>query len=194
MPATRLEELAAVVAATHPAKAVTLGDVRWGRRLTVVLGADLAADVERVKSYDAAHDASHDHWWGKVEAVELRASTADAIDARHGRRPRGIRALRGDSNHGRHRAAAFARSARPARSRKFEPAARPPTRFPRAPISRAFLRRAFAERVSIQGDRRTASSAAWRLSAHLRPRTARTGRMYGFPERLSRERHSSRAG
>ena len=74
VPAARLSELAA---AAGEATAKPLGGRHTDRQLSVVLGADLAADVERVRAFSA--HASDQAWWGGVDAVELRASTPEAI-------------------------------------------------------------------------------------------------------------------
>jgi hypothetical protein len=79
VPATRLDELGAVVAEAGRPGGRSLGGPRWGLRLSVVLGADLAVDLERVQAFDAAQRPEEDSWWGKVEAVELRAGTPDAV-------------------------------------------------------------------------------------------------------------------
>ena len=74
VPAARLSELAATAG---EATAKPLGARHTDRQLSVVLGADLAADVERVRMFSA--HASDKAWWGGVDAVELRASTPEAI-------------------------------------------------------------------------------------------------------------------
>ena len=74
VPAARLAELAAT-AGEAPASAS--GTRRGERQLSVVLGADLSADVERLRAF-CAH-ASKWSWWGGVDAVELRAPTPEAI-------------------------------------------------------------------------------------------------------------------
>src|SRR5512138_3166039 len=50
-----------------------------GRGLSAVFGADVRGDVDRVIAFNAAHEADADRWWGRVEAVELRAATVDAV-------------------------------------------------------------------------------------------------------------------
>ena len=74
VPAARLRELAA---AAGDAPSNPLGSRHGGRRLSVVLGADLAADVERLRAFCA--DVNGEGWWRGVDAVELRASTSEAI-------------------------------------------------------------------------------------------------------------------
>jgi hypothetical protein len=74
VPAARLRELAA---AAGDAPLNPLGSRRGERRLSVVLGADLAADVERLRAFCA--DVNGEGWWRGIDAVELRASTPEAI-------------------------------------------------------------------------------------------------------------------
>ena len=74
VPAGRLDELAGVA---RDATSNPLGAGQAERQLSVVLGADLAADVERARAF-CAH-ASDRRWWGGIDAVELRASTPEAI-------------------------------------------------------------------------------------------------------------------
>ncbi len=76
IPAARLGELAAAEVDTVPKP---LGDLQPARRLSVVLGTDLAADVARVEAFCASHASDLDVWWRGVDSVELRASTPDAI-------------------------------------------------------------------------------------------------------------------
>jgi hypothetical protein len=49
--------------------------------LSAVFGADIAGDVDRVRAFNATYGPGHDGWAGQVESVELRATTADQIDA-----------------------------------------------------------------------------------------------------------------
>jgi len=72
--AARLAELADVAGETTT---ISLGAPYAERQLSVVLGADLPADVERLRAF--SDHASSEHWWGGVDAVELRASTPEAI-------------------------------------------------------------------------------------------------------------------
>jgi hypothetical protein len=74
VPAARLRELAA---AASDAPSNPLGSRQGERRLSVVLGADLAADVERLRAFCA--DVNGEGWWRGIDAVELRASTPEAI-------------------------------------------------------------------------------------------------------------------
>ena len=74
VPAARLRELAA---AADDAPSNPLGSRQGERRLSVVLGADLAADVERLRAFCA--DVNGEGWWRGIYAVELRASTREAI-------------------------------------------------------------------------------------------------------------------
>ena len=74
VPAARLRELAA---AAGDAPSNPLGSRHGERRLSVVLGADLAADVEHLRAFCA--DVNGEGWWRGIDAVELRASTPEAI-------------------------------------------------------------------------------------------------------------------
>ena len=74
VPAARVRELAA---AAGDAPSNPLGSRQGERRLSVVLGADLAADVERLRAFCA--DVNGEGWWRGIDAVELRASTPEAI-------------------------------------------------------------------------------------------------------------------
>ena len=74
VPAARLRELAA---AAGDAPSNPLGSRQGERRLSVVLGADLAADVERLRAF--CDDVNGEGWWRGIDAVELRASTPEAI-------------------------------------------------------------------------------------------------------------------
>ena len=79
VPATRLEELAIAAADALDGDPASLGGRRDPWRLSALLGADIAADVERVQAFNAPHDVDDDRWWGRVQSIELRASTPDAI-------------------------------------------------------------------------------------------------------------------
>jgi len=79
VPATRLEELAIAAADALDGDPASLGVRRDPWRLGALLGADIAADVERVLVFNASHDVDDDRWWGRVQSIELRASTPDAI-------------------------------------------------------------------------------------------------------------------
>jgi len=79
VPVARLDELAAEVMATRSAAIGSLGTPSSPHGLSVVLGADVAAAGASLLAYNAAHDADADQWWGRVEAVELRAATPDSI-------------------------------------------------------------------------------------------------------------------
>ena len=72
--AARLDELATAAGETITKP---LGAEHAERRLSVLLGADLAADVARVRGFMG--QARGHAWWGGVDAVELRASTPEAI-------------------------------------------------------------------------------------------------------------------
>lgn len=79
VPASRLDELAATAASSSGARGQerSLGGAPW--RLSVLVGTDVAADADRIRSFDAHHGAAATGWRARVESVELRASTADAI-------------------------------------------------------------------------------------------------------------------
>jgi hypothetical protein len=79
VPASRLTELLAVASDLPSLTERSLGSEPWDRCLCAVLGADLAADVDRVTTFNADHQGDAPRWWNAVEAVELRAGTADAI-------------------------------------------------------------------------------------------------------------------
>ncbi|HUQ83514.1 MAG TPA: hypothetical protein VM076_20340 [Gemmatimonadaceae bacterium] len=80
VPATRLAELGQVASALVDARAAALGADRFWR-VSAVFGTDVPADVERVDAFHAAHGTDRGAWWARVEAVELRASTPDAVSA-----------------------------------------------------------------------------------------------------------------
>ena len=77
--AGRLDELAEVASELPAADAVSLGTGSLGHRLSAVLGTDTPADVGRVMAFNAAHRETAPRWWSAVDAVEVRAATADAV-------------------------------------------------------------------------------------------------------------------
>lgn len=77
VPVARLDELAAEAADARRPVAGSLGGRSSPHGLSVVLGGDVAAGAESVRAYNTSHDT--DVWWGRVEAVELRAATPQAI-------------------------------------------------------------------------------------------------------------------
>jgi hypothetical protein len=79
VPVARLDELAAEAGGRPPDPGEPLGAPPAGRGLSAVFAADVRADVDRVIAFNAAHEADADRWWGRVEAVELRAASLDAI-------------------------------------------------------------------------------------------------------------------
>jgi hypothetical protein len=79
VPATRLEELAIAAADALDDDPTSLGGRRDPWRLSALLGADIPADMERVQAFNAPHDVDDDRWWGRVQSIELRASTLEAI-------------------------------------------------------------------------------------------------------------------
>jgi hypothetical protein len=79
VPAARLDELAGEAAAAQAVVARPLGTTPASHGLSAVLGASIATDAERVMAFNAAHESDADRWWARVDAVELRAATPDAI-------------------------------------------------------------------------------------------------------------------
>ena len=79
VPVARLDELASVAAGSPFGESESLGMRQGGRGLSAVFGADVSADAGRVDAFNAAHSADADRWWARVEAVELRAATLDAV-------------------------------------------------------------------------------------------------------------------
>ena len=79
VPVARLDELAAEAMTAQRAAVGSLGAPSSPHGLSVVLGADVATGAASLRAYNAAHDADADQWWGRVEAVELRAATPDSI-------------------------------------------------------------------------------------------------------------------
>jgi hypothetical protein len=78
VPVARLDELASVAAGSPFGESESLGmPQRPG--LSAVFGADVRADAGRVDAFNAAHSADAGRWWARVEAVELRAATLDAV-------------------------------------------------------------------------------------------------------------------
>jgi len=77
VPASRLEELGAVATEHAGEQPASLGDRAW--RVTAVLGTDRAADVSRLTRFNATHAVQGATWRGIVDAVEVRAGTAEAI-------------------------------------------------------------------------------------------------------------------
>ena len=80
VPASRLGELAEVASDLPSGGESPLGSEAWHGSLSAVLDADLAADLGRVTTFNVDHQGDARQWWNAVEAVELRAATADAID------------------------------------------------------------------------------------------------------------------
>ena len=78
VPATRLDELAAVAHALLDGRAQALGaDRLW--RVSAVLGPDVRSDMERVRAFEGSNARARRRWAAQVHAVELRASTPDAV-------------------------------------------------------------------------------------------------------------------
>jgi hypothetical protein len=80
VPAARLEELAIAAGELIDPQARSLGEDRcW--TLSVVFGGDVAADMDRVRAFEARHGDERDGWFAQVQAIELRAATPDAVHA-----------------------------------------------------------------------------------------------------------------
>ena len=77
VPAARLDELAVAAAGLGESGHLSLGNRVWA--VSAVIGADVAGDVDRVRAYNASHAAEGRA--GRVQSVELRAPTPDAIAA-----------------------------------------------------------------------------------------------------------------
>lgn len=78
VPAARLDEMAATAARARLAPGVgSLGSQGW--RLSAVFGHEISAEMARVHAFNAAHGTGG--WTARVQAVELRAATRDAIVA-----------------------------------------------------------------------------------------------------------------
>ena len=80
VPATRLDELAAAARELIDPQAQSLGEDRFWT-LSVVFGADIAGDMDRVRAFHAEHRDERDGWFAQVQAIELRAATPDAVQA-----------------------------------------------------------------------------------------------------------------
>jgi len=79
VPVARLDELATEATAAERPAAGSLGGRRSPHGLSVVMGADVAAGGAGVLAYNASHGADAEQWWGRVDAVELRAGSPDAV-------------------------------------------------------------------------------------------------------------------
>lgn len=77
--ASRLDELAATAASPlgAPGEEGSLGSVPW--RLSALLGNDIAADMDRVRAFNAQHGDGASGWRARVESIEVRAATPEAI-------------------------------------------------------------------------------------------------------------------
>lgn len=78
VPAARLTELGAAAAQQLETLPIAAGvDHLW--RVSAVFGAELQADMDRVNAFHAAYGTDEGAWWARVDAVELRATTTDAV-------------------------------------------------------------------------------------------------------------------
>jgi hypothetical protein len=80
VPAARLDELGATARGLLDPEGRSLGPPTWWR-LSAVFGADIGADLDRVRAFHAEYNSDRDGWRGRVQAIELRASSVDAIEA-----------------------------------------------------------------------------------------------------------------
>ena len=79
VPVSRLHELREAALARR-AEGLSLGapDGTW--RLSALVGADVSADMARIRSFNAAQ-LYDEHWPARIEAIEARASTEEAVGA-----------------------------------------------------------------------------------------------------------------
>jgi hypothetical protein len=78
VPAGRLEELGLAASALYGACSPSLGGDRFWP-LSVVFGADAAADMARVSAFHSAQGTDDGGWWSRVDGVAARASTPAGI-------------------------------------------------------------------------------------------------------------------
>jgi hypothetical protein len=80
LPVSRLEELARsaqeLPAAVEP---FSLGVPAMPWPLSALVGADVAGNMERIRAFNAMYATANDQWRAQVHAVEVRATTPDAI-------------------------------------------------------------------------------------------------------------------
>jgi hypothetical protein len=77
VPVARLRELREAVLARR-ADGLSLGPSEGTWELSALVGADVSADMARVRAFNA-EQAHEEHWMARVVAIEARASTDDAI-------------------------------------------------------------------------------------------------------------------
>ena len=81
VPAARLPELAAEGESLAAGSRASFGGSGTGWALSVLLGTEVTGDVERVRAFAASQAARPAKWTARVDALEARASSPDAIDA-----------------------------------------------------------------------------------------------------------------
>ena len=79
VPVARLDELATEAEAAVATELRSLGGGAGVWRLSALFGNDVPADLERTHVFNDAQASSGGTWVGQVEAIELRASTPEAI-------------------------------------------------------------------------------------------------------------------
>lgn len=80
VPAARLDELGTVATGLVKGPARSLGgESPW--RVSAVFGADPRADLARVQGFNETYTPDREGWRGTVQAIELRASSTDAIES-----------------------------------------------------------------------------------------------------------------
>ena len=77
VPVARLHELREA-ALGRRAEGLSLGSAGGTWRLSALVGADVSADMTRVRAFNAAQ-VDDEHWSARIEAIETRASTEDGI-------------------------------------------------------------------------------------------------------------------
>ena len=78
VPVARLDELAAAGEALAAGEGPTSGD-HGAWRLSALFGSEVSADLGRIRAFNEAQRSSDGAWCAQVDAIELRASTTDAI-------------------------------------------------------------------------------------------------------------------
>jgi hypothetical protein len=77
--AARLDELAQAATESLDGAGNSLGEPQAFWPVSAMLGADVAADMERVRAFNATHEADDGRWLAQVQGIEFRASTPEAI-------------------------------------------------------------------------------------------------------------------
>ena len=79
VPISRLHEMREAALARH-ADGLSLGAADGTWRLSALVGADVSADMTRVRAFNAAQ-VDDEFWSARIEAIEARASTEEAVGA-----------------------------------------------------------------------------------------------------------------